>query len=606
MTIFRTILFLLLSCKLIAQNKTDVLNSITVQAEQHSQVMQTVSYLSDVYGPRLMGTPNYYHALLWAEKQLHTWGITQTQQHSFDQGHKGWDVLSYSLEMSYPSYSKLLAYPLAYTASTNGVVEGDILYLSHADSVYAHAGALQGKILLIGDNYRPVTNAFEPMARRYSAEELQKAQNNPDPNDLIVGYHSRRSVNQVIERQQERRKQKEKFFQFCRAQGIIALLEPSDLRYGLLHADGNGLVPSYMRAGDITPIASFVVANEHFGRLVRLLELGYKPKLKVNLSVKYYQEPSYNVNLLATIPGTDPQLQEESVIIGAHLDSWHAGTGAVDNASGCAVMMEAMRILQTLEIKPKRTIILALWGGEEQIFAGSLAYVEQKLGNIRSGQVKKGHNNVSAYLNLDNGAGRIRGLYLMGNPDVKPILEKYFEPFPTDNILTIQNANQTDHELFDVLNIPAFQFIQDPLDYIPAIHHSNMDVYEYAPEKDLKHNAKLVAYLVYGLAQQEELLPRKKFNSPVASLKGNTIFTLKGFLDAKQVSLAGDFNNWNMFGTPLAKTKDGWQSRINLPKGKYLYKFIIDGSWTADPTTAKDKLVGDGRGHQGLTEIIVK
>jgi hypothetical protein len=603
---FRTLFLILLSLEALAQDKADVLRRITTQAEQHSQVMQTVGYLSDVYGPRLMGTPNYHQALLWAEKQLHGWGIAQTQQHSFDQQHKGWEVLSYSLEMSYPGYSKLLAYPLAYTDSTHGVMEGEIVYMPHSDSVYTHAGALEGKILLMGDHYRSGTNAFEPMARRYSAEELQRAQDNPDPNDLIVGYYGRRSINQAIERQNKRREQKEKFFRFCRSQGVAALLEPSDLGYGLLHADGNGIVPSYMRGGDITPIASFVVANEHFGRLVRLLALGIKPKLKVNLSVRYHQEPSYNVNLLATIPGTDPALKEESVILGAHLDSWHAGTGAIDNASGCAVMMEAMRILQGIGIKPRRTIKLALWGGEEQIFAGSSAYVEQTLGNIRSGLRKEAQGKVSAYFNLDNGAGRIRGLYLMGNQAVKPILEKHMAPFPGDNVLTIQNANQTDHELFDVLNIPAFQFIQDPLDYMTAVHHSNMDVYEYVPEKDLQHNAKLVAYLVYCIVQQEEMLPRKKYNSPAPSLKGNTNFELKGFLEAEQVSLVGDFNNWNMFGTPLAKTKHGWKCRIDLPKGKYVYKFIVDGNWTADPATPKEKLVGDGRGHQGLTEKIVE
>jgi hypothetical protein len=312
------------------------------------------------------------------------------------------------------------------------------------------------------------------------------------------------------------------------------------------------------------------------------------------------------VNLLATLPGTDPKLKEEMVIIGAHLDSWHAGTGAVDNASGCAVMLEAMRILKAAGIQSKRTIQLALWGGEEQIFAGSSAYVARHLGDIKTGKVKETHLKVSAYLNLDNGAGRIRGLYLMGNQAVKPILEKHLAPFPGDNTLTIQSANQTDHELFDVLNIPAFQFIQDPLDYMTAVHHSNLDVYEYVPERDLQHNAQLVAYLVYCLAQQDEPLPRLKFNAPAASLKGNTTFVLEGFLAARQVSLVGDFNNWNMFGTPMTKTPKGWICRLHLPKGRYVYKFIVDGSWTADPATPKDKLVGDGKGHQGLTEMIVK
>ncbi|MFM9950588.1 MAG: hypothetical protein ACKV1O_21805 [Saprospiraceae bacterium] len=172
--------------------------------------------------------------------------------------------------------------------------------------------------------------------------------------------------------------------------------------------------------------------------------------------------------------------------------------------------------------------------------------------------------------------------------------------------LFIINANQTDHELFDFQNIPVFQFIQDPLDYMTAIHHTNVDVYEYVPEKDQKFNAELIAYLTYQVAQHEELLPRKKLNSPVPSQQGNVTFQLEGFPEAKHVNLVGDFNNWNMFGTPLAKTANGWACKIDLPKGKYVYKYIIDGDWTADPSTPKDKLVRDGKGHAGLTEKEVK
>ncbi len=194
----------------------------------------------------------------------------------------------------------------------------------------------------------------------------------------------------------------------------------------------------------------------------------------------------------------------------------------------------------------------------------------------------------------------------MGNDKVKPVFEEYLEPFTNNNTLTIQNANQTDHELFDFQNIPAFQFIQDPLDYISAIHHTNMDLYEYVPIEDQKFNAVYVAYLAYAIAQYKELLPRKTFNSPVPSTKGNTLFMLKGFHDAKEVNLVGNFNNWNMFGTLLVKTKNVWECRIDLPKGKYVYKFIVDGSWTADPSTPAEKLTKDGKGHGGLTEKIVK
>jgi hypothetical protein len=268
-------------------------------------------------------------------------------------------------------------------------------------------------------------------------------------------------------------------------------------------------------------------------------------------------------------------------------------------------MIEAIRLIKSSGLKPRRTIRLALWGGEEQIFAGSASYVEQNVGDLMNAVPKKEKAKISAYFNLDNGAGKIRGIYLMGNEKIRPVFEEYLKPFENDNTLTIQNANQTDHELFDFQNIPAFQFIQDPLDYISAVHHTNMDLYEYVPTADQKFNAVYVAYLAFKVAQRDELLPRKTFNSPIPSMKGNVGFQLKGFTDAREVNLVGDFNNWNMFGTPLTKTKNGWGCKIDLPKGKYVYKYIVDGDWTADPSTPTDKLIKDGKGHAGLTEKIV-
>jgi len=371
--------------------------------------------------------------------------------------------------------------------------------------------------------YHPMSNVFQPFAQKLSPTLLQQAAENPDPNDLLIGYHSRRSTPQAFQFQNLLRKRREQFFNFCRQEKVLALLEPSDFPYGILHADGNRAIPSYMSRGDIQPIASFVIANEHFGRLLRLIQLGIKPKIELELQAQFYEEPKYNVNVIAEIEGSDPQLKGELVIIGAHLDSWHAGTGATDNAAGCAVMMEAMRLLKATGLKPKRSIRLALWGGEEQIFADSAAYVEQNVGDLNTAKAQKEQARISAYFNLDNGAGKIRGIYL-----------------------------------------------------------------------------------VYQVAQRAELLPRKIFNSPIPSLVGNAHFQVKGFLQAQQVSLVSDFNNWNMFGTPLAKTADGWECRLELLPGKYLYKFIVDGDWTADPSTPSDKLVRDGKGHAGLTEFWVK
>ncbi len=569
-------------------------------------IMRTVSYLSDVYGPRLMGTPNYYESVLWIKSQLEDWGIKNVQLQSFDKNHVGWSIEDFSIQLSEPNYAHLNAFPLAFSKSTNGAQEGAPVLINSFDEIYQLAGSIKGKIVLVKGYYRSVSNIEQKMSTRLDENTLTKAAANQDPNDLIIGYHSRRSTVDVFGMRARIKKRRTEFFKFCEEQGVIAVIEPSNFPYGILHADGNRTVPSFTQKEDLKPIASFVLSNEHFGRIVRLIKLGLTPKIRLNLKTKFYENPKYNINLIAEIEGTDKALKDELVIIGAHLDSWHAGTGAVDNASNCAVIIEALRLIKEIGVKPKRTIRLILWGGEEQVFAGSQKYVSNFVGDFESGEIKNENEKISAYLNLDNGAGMIRGIYLNGNQDIANYFSEYLEPFEKSRTLTIQNANQTDHELFDYFNVPAFQFIQDPLDYMTAIHHTNMDVYEYVPSKDQEYNAKLIAYLVYRIAQQEYQLPRKKFNSPIPSKSGNTKFQLSGYHDAEKVYLVGDFNNWNMFGTPLYKTENGWECKIELPKGRYFYKYIINGNWTADPNTTKNELVKDGKGHGGLTSIIVE
>lgn len=597
---------LFLNTSIFGQTDQQMLQKIRQASDSSSSVMRTVSYLSDVYGPRLMGTQNYYNAVKWSEKELNSWGIEYTRTESFHNDHRGWELLNFSIAMQSPAYSHINAYPLAFSSSTKGTQTGEILIIENSNDIYNLSGKLKNKIILLKQYYRPNKTIEQAPSKKLGPETLKKAEANPDPNDIIIGYHSRRSINDVFEFRAQTKESLSKFFAFCKKEGVIALIEPSNAPYGILHADGNRSVPSFTHKNDIMPLPSFSMSNEHFGRLIRLSHLGYTPKLTVTLSTKFIYNPKYNVNLIAEIPGTDPKLKNELVIVGAHLDSWHAGTGAVDNASNCAVIMEAMRLLTLVNAKPKRTIRMILWGGEEQVFAGSKKYVNDHVGNLDSHIYKKEHQNISTYLNLDNGAGKIRGIYLMGNSAVAPFFSEYLQPFPKSRTLTIQNANQTDHELFDFFNIPAFQFIQDPLDYIPITHHTNMDVYEYVPAKSQKYNAELIAYLSYKAAQEYTLLPRKKFNSQISSKEGNALFTLDGFENARKVYLVGDFNNWNMIGTPLYKTEKGWETKIELAKGKYYYKFIVDGYWTNDPSTPKQKLVKDGKGHGGLTIYIVK
>ena len=599
------ILFLL-SASSFAQTDQQVLQSIRKASDSSSTVMRTTSYLSDVYGPRLMGTKNYFDAINWIEKELGSWGIQNIRKESFDNDHRGWELIDFSIAMESPTYSHINAYPLAFSASTKGIQTGEVMVIRSSNDIYTLKGKLKGKILLLKQYYRPNKSIERPFSRRLSNEILNRAEANPDPNDVIIGYHSRRSIRDVFGFRALTKISKSEFFAFCKKEGVIALIEPSNAPYGILHADANRSVPSFTNKEDIMPLPSFSISNEHFGRLIRLVALGHTPKLRVSLQTKFIYNSKYNVNLIAEIPGTDPKLKNDVVIIGAHLDSWHAGTGAVDNASNCAVMMEALKLLKLAKVSPKRTIRMILWGGEEQVFAGSKKYVNDHVGDLDSYKFKEEHDNISVYLNLDNGAGKIRGLYLMGNTAIAPFFSEYLQPFPESQTLTSQNANQTDHELFDFLNVPAFQFIQDPLDYIPMIHHTNMDVYEYVPLKAQKYNANLIAYLAYKVAQEYKLMPRKKFNTQIPSRKGNADFVLEGHKNAKKVYLVGDFNNWNMIGTPLYKTEKGWETKIKLPKGKYYYKFIVDGYWTNDPKTPKHELVKDGKGHGGLTVFIVK
>lgn len=584
--------------------QSPLLDSITAASSQ-KRIMENVSYFSDVYGPRLLGTPNYNKSVLYAQEVLEKNGIS-TRLESFDKGYRGWDFSSFKVQMSVPNYSPITAYPLAFTKSTNGQQEGELVFIDKMQDAYDLKGKLKGKIILFKGLYYPVKSVEQQMSKRLSDEDLTKAAANSDPNDVIIGYHSRISVPTLFDNRENYKNRIAEFFQYLEEEEVIATIEPSDYPYGLLHVDGNRALPSFRLITDYKPLASFVISNEHFGRLLRLQKLGLEPKLKVELTSKFYKEPEYHRNLIAEIPGTDPALKNELVIIGAHLDSWHSGTGAVDNAASCAMLMEAMIVLKKINPKPKRTIRLVLWGGEEQVFAGSEFYVNKHIGDMKTGEPKAEKPRVSAYLNLDNGAGKIRGIYLMGNQKVEPYFAEYLAPFPTSNTLTIQNANQTDHWLFDYHNIPAFQFIQDPLDYISAIHHTNADLYEYVPQEDQEFNADLVTYLTLKIANEQNLLPRKPYNYIKPNRDGNTTFRLLGFENAKEVSVLGNFNNWDMFGLPMYKTTDGWETKIDLPKGKHFYKFIVDGYWTNDPKTPKEELAKDGKGHGGLTIIHVK
>jgi Zn-dependent M28 family amino/carboxypeptidase len=272
-------------------------------------------------------------------------------------------------------------------------------------------------------------------------------------------------------------------------------------------------------APDAKPVLpEMEVAAEHFGRIARLLEANVEVEVELDTKTQFLDDLT-GYNVVAEIPGTDKKLKSELVMLGGHLDSWHAATGATDNAAGTAVMMEAVRILQAAGLKPRRTIRIALWGAEEQGLHGSKNYVKKHFGDPESMKLLPDHARLSAYYNVDNGTGKIRGVYLQENSAVRPIFEAWLKPFHDlgARTVTLRNTGGTDHLSFNAVGLPGFQFIQDDIDYDTRTHHTNMDTYERLQEDDLKQAAVIVATFVYHTAMREEKLPRKTL--PEAKVK---------------------------------------------------------------------------------------
>ncbi len=472
----------------------------------NSKVMEIASFLTDVYGPRLTGSPNLKAASQWARDKFAEWELVNARLEPWGTFGRGWSVERFSIEMLEPQYMPIIAYPKAWTPGTNGPVTGQpmLLTLRSEEDFAKYTGKLRGAIVMLQPP-RPAATRFEPDARRHNEEDLRRLAQAPEP-----------GVRSPMEAQREelraQRAFQEKVTRFLREEGVAVVLEPSRGEHGTIFVTGGG---SY-RANAEPTVPSLVVAIEHYARIARLLEKNIPVKLEINIRTRFHEEDLQGYNVLAEIPGTDPKLKEEIVMLGAHLDSWHAGTGATDNAAGSAVVMEAVRILKAIGVQPRRTIRVALWTGEEQGLLGSRAYVEKYFGNPRTMELKPDHEKISVYFNLDNGTGRIRGIYLQGNDAVRPIFEAWLRPFHDlgATTVTIRGTGGTDHLSFDAVGIPAFQFIQDPIDYSTRTHHTNMDVYDRLLPGDLMQAAVIMASFVYHAAMRPEKLPRKPLPKP--------------------------------------------------------------------------------------------
>lgn len=491
-----------------AQDTPDaaVMAKIRDQGFNHSQVMNIVTWLSDVYGPRLTGSPYTKEAADWTLKQLGSWGASNPHLEYWDFGGRGWVSDRFSAQVLAPHPFPLIAYPGAWADGTKGAETGDvaIVHVTSTDDFTKYRGTLRGKWVMTSEP-AVLEPHFTPDAHRYTDSELATMAAAPAPSVGGGRGAARPGVDTAaIRRQREASQALPKFLEDEGALGELRLGRGDD---GTVFVSATG-----SRAMDAPPaLPTVVVASEHYGRIYRIAEKGIAVKVEVDARNRFVDNGGKSFNIVAEIPGGD--LKDEYVMLGGHFDSWQSATGATDNAAGSAVMLEAFRILKTLNVPMRRTVRLALWTGEEEGLLGSRAYVREHFGYVdpTGAHFTPENAKIAGYFNLDNGTGAIRGVYLQGNAAVRPIFDQWLAPFHDlgASTTTLSNTGGTDHQSFDAVTIPGFQFIQDPIDYGSRTHHSNMDVYERVQPHDMMQNSVIVASFVYNAANRAQMLPRK-------------------------------------------------------------------------------------------------
>ena len=477
----------------------DAIYRIKDEGLQRSKVMEIESYLTDVYGPRLTGSPEIKEAADWTQQQMKEWGLANVHVETWPFG-RGWQNQKMIALAIAPRAYPLIAYPKAWTPGTKGPVtaEATMAVVAEEKDFEKFRGKLRGKFVLAAA-MREVPARFDPLGHRFSDQELVDLSKQPPAG------RGRGNFNQA----QEFNRKKAQFFV---DEGVAGVLDFSRGDGGTIFVQG---VPGVSREPDGPPQpVQVTLAVEHYGRIWRTLEKKIPVTLTMDIENRFFDHDLNAFNVIAELPGTDKA--DELVMLGAHFDSWHSGTGATDNAAGSAIMLEAMRILKASGVKLRRTVRIGLWGGEEQGLLGSKAYIKAHFGDPESMQLKPDHAKLAGYFNVDNGTGAIRGVYLQGNEAVAPIFQAWMEPFKNLGMTTlaIRNTGGTDHLSYDAVGLPGFQFIQDEVEYDTRTHHSNMDVYERIQPQDLMRNAVIVASFVYNTANREEKLPRKPLPKP--------------------------------------------------------------------------------------------
>ena len=473
-----------------------------------SKVMQTMFEMTDVNGPRLTGSTGLKNAQKWAKEKFESWGLNNVAIEQWGGFGKGWDINKCYVAMTAPYYQQLIAVPRAWTPGTNGPVSGSavLVKITTRDDMAQYTGKLRGKFIVFSSMNGDTKPNFTADASRVSDEDLKKMEMDPHTEEGTTNLSQKPPTKPADTRGAAiaLRKSIDSFFI---VEGAVGILSGGRGTMGTVFTS-NGA----SRAWDAPTILPEVeIGSEHLGRLTRLLEAGKEVSLEMDTKTTFLTNDSTQYNVVAEIPGTDPKLKDELVILGGHFDSWHGATGTTDNGAGSGVVMEAVRILKTIGIKPRRTIRVILWSGEEQGLLGSRGYVKNHYADRLTMQLKPGHEKVSAYFNLDNGAGKIRGIFAQGNDEIKPIFEAWLAPFSDlgASTVTTRNTGSTDHIAFDEVGIPGFQFIQDGLEYGTRTHHTNMDSYDRLSANDLMQASIIMAAFVYDAAQRDEMLPRK-------------------------------------------------------------------------------------------------
>jgi carboxypeptidase Q len=515
----------------------DVLNQIKAEAFQHSQVMENLYYMSEVYGPRVTNSRNHRAAAEWAMKQMKEWGLQNVHLEKWPFGY-GWQIKKFYAAMETPAYAALIGFPLAWTPGTNGPITADAVWAPiHSKEDFAkYKGKLKGKVVLMFDPPQLTLHTTAEAAKSPTDEEILARGNARGggrgaaaaadgapaaPGAVAAAPRGRGRAGEgtwdytptsLALAEEKNHLLRNEVNAFMKEEGAAVVLTPG------YNGDGGTIFSTYggsQDPKDPVPPPMVAVTPEQYNRIVRLLQHGTTPKLTFDVAVDYQKDDLNAFNVIGEIPGTTKK--DEIVMLGGHFDSWQGGTGATDNGTGSSVAMEAMRILATLKKPMARTVRIALWGGEEEGVYGSIAYVQQHFAPRDTMKKTPEYDHLDVYFNDDGGSGRFRGVSAGGSPQMAAIFKSWIEPIKDQHIVAVSGGDTfrptlqpggTDSSSFSWIGLNGIGFQQDGLEYGTRTHHSNMDLYDRVQKEDVMQGSMIEAWFAYNAATRPDMLPR--------------------------------------------------------------------------------------------------